>query len=164
MDLKQIKELMTAMEKAGIKKVKLKEEKGFELELERQDEPAMVAQTLSAPSYSKPEMHAHFPPPHSAAARHPMEEERNAKEKKSEDAPGKYVTSPMVGTFYASPSPDDPPFVKVGDRVEEDTIVCIIEAMKVMNEVKAGVKGVVAEILLSNANPVEFGTKLLRIV
>ncbi|MBS0650861.1 MAG: acetyl-CoA carboxylase biotin carboxyl carrier protein, partial [Verrucomicrobia bacterium] len=63
-----------------------------------------------------------------------------------------------------APSPDDPPFIKVGDRVEENTVVCIIEAVKVMNEVKAGVSGVVAEILVDNAHPVEFGTKILRIV
>ncbi len=76
---------------------------------------------------------------------------------------GTYVTSPMVGSYYAAPSPDAPPFVKVGDRVDENTIVCIIEAMKVMNEVKAGASGLVAEILADSAQPVEFGTKLLRI-
>lgn len=163
MDLKQIKELMAAMEKAGIKKIKLKEEKGFELELERQDEHTPATHAMSAPSYPKPEAHPHFTQPHMAApmGRHPIEDE---KEKKKEEAPGKYITSPMVGTFYSSPSPDDPSFVKVGDRVDEDTIVCIIEAMKVMNEVKAGMKGVVAEVYLNNAHPVEFGTKLLRIV
>ncbi|MEL7431925.1 MAG: acetyl-CoA carboxylase biotin carboxyl carrier protein [Chlamydiota bacterium] len=74
-----------------------------------------------------------------------------------------YLKSPMVGTFYSSPSPDQPPFVRVGDAVEEDTIVGIVEAMKVMNEVKAGRKGVVKEVLMENAQPVEFGTKLLRI-
>ena len=74
------------------------------------------------------------------------------------------IKSPMVGTFYPSPSPDQPSFVKVGDRVEEGTIVCIIEAMKVMNEVKAGVSGTVAEVYVENAHPVEFGTKILRIV
>ena len=73
------------------------------------------------------------------------------------------VTSPMVGTFYASAAPDQPAFVKVGDRVDEQTIVCIIEAMKVMNEVKAGVSGIVAEVLADNAQPVEFGTRLFRI-
>lgn len=74
-----------------------------------------------------------------------------------------YVTSPMVGTFYETPSPDDPAFVRVGDKIEKQTIVCIIEAMKVMNEVKAGVSGIVAEILVENGHPVEFGTKLFRI-
>ena len=79
------------------------------------------------------------------------------------DLPATYVTSPMVGTFYSSPSPEDPSFIKVGDRIEKHTVVCIIEAMKVMNEVKAGVVGVVAEILVENGHPVEFGSKLFRI-
>ena len=79
------------------------------------------------------------------------------------EASGSYVTSPMVGTYYCCPAPDQPPFVKVGDRVEEHTVVCIIEAMKVLNEVKAGISGTVAEILVDNAQPVEFGTRLLRI-
>ena len=74
-----------------------------------------------------------------------------------------FITSPMVGTFYIAPSPEDPPFIKVGDKIEKDTLVCVIEAMKVMNEVKAGVTGIVAEILIDNAHPVEFGTKLFRI-
>ena len=73
-------------------------------------------------------------------------------------------TSPrrMVGTFYASASPEDPAFIKVGDKVDENTVVCIIEAMKVMNEVKAGCSGVVAEILVENGHPVEFGAKLFE--
>ena len=70
----------------------------------------------------------------------------------------------MVGTFYAASSPEDPPFAKVGDVVDENTVICIVEAMKVMNEVKAGVSGKVAEICVDNAHPVEFGTKLFRIV
>ncbi len=69
----------------------------------------------------------------------------------------------MVGTFYSSPSPDDPSFVKVGDSVSEGSVVCIIEAMKVMNEVKAGCAGVIAEILLKNGEPVEFGTRMFRV-
>jgi len=81
-----------------------------------------------------------------------------------QEVAGVYVTSPMVGTFYASPSPDDPHFVKVGDKIDKQTVVCIIEAMKVMNEVKAGVSGTVAEILVENGHPVEFGTKLFRVI
>jgi acetyl-CoA carboxylase biotin carboxyl carrier protein len=69
----------------------------------------------------------------------------------------------MVGTFYTSPAPDQPVFVKVGDQVQENTVVCIIEAMKVMNEVKAGVSGKLIEVMADNAQPVEFGTRLFRI-
>ncbi len=69
----------------------------------------------------------------------------------------------MVGTFYRSPSPEAEPFVRDGDRVEPDALLCIIEAMKVMNEIRAGVAGVVKEILVKNAEAVEFGQPLFRI-
>jgi acetyl-CoA carboxylase biotin carboxyl carrier protein len=72
----------------------------------------------------------------------------------------KHITSPMVGTFYRAPSPDAPPYVEVGTEVDEDTVVCIVEAMKVMNEIKADCKGVITEVLAENAKPVEFGQKL----
>jgi len=75
----------------------------------------------------------------------------------------KDILSPMVGTFYLSPAPDQPPFVKVGDKVETNTVVCIIEAMKVMNEIKAEIKGVVTEVLVENGKPVEFGQPLFRV-
>ncbi len=73
------------------------------------------------------------------------------------------VASPLVGTFYRSPSPEAEPFVREGDRVEPDALLCIIEAMKVMNEIRAGVSGVVKEILVKNAEAVEFGQPLFRI-
>lgn len=73
------------------------------------------------------------------------------------------IDSPIVGTFYRSPSPDAEPFVKVGDKVEADTVVCIVEAMKVMNEVKAEKSGVIKEILAENTSPVEYGQPLFAI-
>jgi len=76
---------------------------------------------------------------------------------------GPAINSPMVGTFYRSPSPDSPFYVEVGTEVTEDSVVCIIEAMKVMNEIKAEVKGVITEIVAENGKPVEFGAPLFRI-
>jgi len=76
---------------------------------------------------------------------------------------GTTVNSPMVGTFYSSPKPSDPPFVSVGARVHKGQVLCIIEAMKLMNELESDVDGVVAEILVDNANPVQFGQPLFRI-
>ncbi|MCT7960610.1 acetyl-CoA carboxylase biotin carboxyl carrier protein [Laspinema sp. D1] len=73
------------------------------------------------------------------------------------------VISPMVGTFYRSPSPDEPPFVAVGDRIKLGQTVCIIEAMKLMNEIEAEVSGQVVEILVENGTPVEYGQPLMRI-
>jgi acetyl-CoA carboxylase biotin carboxyl carrier protein len=149
---------MASIESGKIKKIVLK--KGdFELHLEKEDLPAA----------------AHLPPPYHPhrmgasenpePAFHPELAPKGRAPRAAETAAdGKFVTSPMVGTYYGSASPDQPPFVKVGDRIEENTVVCIIEAMKVMNEVKAGMSGTVAEILVDNAHPVEFGTKIYRIV
>jgi len=154
-DQKQIEKLMAAMEQSRIRRIVLKRE-GFEIEIERE----------CAASYFAPPPAGYAPSPATQHESHPrplsepiVPREDETKEKAS----GHYVTSPMVGTFYASPSPDDPSFVKVGDTVTEDSIVCIIEAMKVMNEVKAGIRGTVSEILVKSGEPVEFGTRIFRI-
>jgi acetyl-CoA carboxylase biotin carboxyl carrier protein len=164
-DLKQIKELMTAMERAGIKKLTVKQKGGDEVHLERQDENPSHAHHPATAFY--PPVYAH-PPAREAERPSPIQkashEEAHGGKEKVEEKAGKYVTAPLVGTYYAAASPEDPHFVKVGDRVTENTVVCIIEAMKVMNEVKAGISGTVAEVLVDNAHPVEFGTKLFRII
>jgi acetyl-CoA carboxylase biotin carboxyl carrier protein len=169
--IKYIKELMVAMERTGVGKLIFKEDE-FELHLER-DTGAQVVypQHLSANkgSFAVAELHpTHLPvPPHHG---HEMAMSAGPKvvsasqEKSLQDQNSKYVVSPMVGTLYTSPSPEDPSFIKIGDRIEENTVVCIVEAMKVMNEVKAGVSGVVAELLIENGHPVEFGTKIFRVV
>jgi acetyl-CoA carboxylase biotin carboxyl carrier protein len=73
------------------------------------------------------------------------------------------IVSPMVGTFYLAPSPDSPSYVTIGQEVQEDTVVCIIEAMKVMNEIKAETRGVIVEVLAQNGKPVEFGKPLFAV-
>jgi acetyl-CoA carboxylase biotin carboxyl carrier protein len=73
------------------------------------------------------------------------------------------IVSPMVGTFYRAPSPDSPNFIEPGQEVNEDTVVCIIEAMKVMNEIKAETRGVIVEVLAQNGKPVEFGKPLFSV-
>lgn len=168
MELKHIKELMTAMGRTGMKRLILKKE-GFELELERQDngaiklpdslldlhEESQIRQEnafIRAASYGKEIPVASTSPLGAPASNRPIE-----------DSTSVYVNSPMVGTFYAAPSPDAPPFVKVGDKIEKHTVVCVIEAMKVMNEVKAGVSGTITEVLIENGHPVEFGSKLFKI-
>ncbi len=75
----------------------------------------------------------------------------------------RFITAPMVGTFFSAASPDDPAFVAEGDEVTADTVVCIIEAMKVMNEIKAETSGTITKILVPNGSPVEFGQKLFEI-
>ena len=83
---------------------------------------------------------------------------------KAADKPGTLVSSPFVGTFYRAPSPDSAPFVEVGSKVRKGQTLCIVEAMKLMNEIESEVDGVVAEILVQNATPVEFSEPLFRIV
>jgi acetyl-CoA carboxylase biotin carboxyl carrier protein len=158
-ELKQIKELMAAMGRTGTKRVAIKRE-GFEIEIERGDSGTIkVPETLfemQEDSFNKTDDALRRATQSTASlSSHPSGVK--------EDASGLFVTSPMVGTFYTTPSPDDPVFVKVGDKVEKNTVVCIIEAMKVMNEVKAGVAGTIVEILVENGHPVEFGTKLYRV-
>ena len=82
---------------------------------------------------------------------------------KPETVSGNIVTSPIIGTFYAAPSPDKPAFVKVGDLINAGDVVCIIESMKLMNEITSEFSGRVAEIYVKNEEPVEFGQKLMRI-
>jgi len=153
MDIKQLKELIALLEKSKLHKLTIKEKSGFEVHLEKppKDAPAAPAFYAQAPQMAAPQSSEKSAFHAAPAAKAPDEK------------PGDFITSPMVGTFYSAPSPEDPPFIKVGDRVEEDSVVCIIEAMKVMNEVKAGKSGVVKEVMVSSSNPVEFGTKLLRI-
>jgi acetyl-CoA carboxylase biotin carboxyl carrier protein len=140
--LEEIQKLMAALEQSRLKKMIFKQG-DMELHLEKED-------MLCAP------VRTHLVEAHPAA---PIP----AKETRAASAHGKFVTSPMVGTFYAAPSPDHPTFVKVGDTVQASTVVCIVEAMKVMNEVKAGISGVVAEVLVESGHPVEFGTQMIRI-
>jgi acetyl-CoA carboxylase biotin carboxyl carrier protein len=81
----------------------------------------------------------------------------------AEPAAGQFIISPMVGTFYASSSPDAPPFVKVGDQVGAETVVCIVEAMKVFNEIPAECSGKIAAVLVENGAAVEYGQRLFRV-
>ncbi len=152
---------MAAMQKAGIKRLRIKEKTGYEIELEREDKrPKGFANSLENPPVY------HHPVPPSFREYHTPITHAPASESKVEPVKenGRYITSPMVGTFYAAASPDHPAFVKVGDKVEENTVVCIIEAMKVMNEVKAGMSGVIAETMVTSGHPLEFGAKLFKIV
>ncbi len=158
MELKQIKELMAAMGRTRTKRLKIKNE-NFELELEKEDK--VVKQVIEHhPSFTMTEAMREAPraPDIPASLQSPVHNEPEAIEET-----GQYITSPMVGTYYSASSPDDPGFVKMGDSVTETSVVCIIEAMKVMNEVKAGSSGKITEILVENGHPVEFGTKLFKV-
>lgn len=126
------------------------EEEGLKLRICRKNGDPVIA-TGIAPVYQAQPVAA-APAPTTAEA-----------PKEAEKPQGPVIKSPMVGTFYAAPSPDSPSFVKVGDSVGPDTTVCIIEAMKVMNEIKAETSGTIAEILVQNGDTVEFGKPLFRL-
>lgn len=119
------------------------------------DSPAVMVQPMPAvaPVVSRPTI--------SVATTPPVTEVQPP----SSDADKKYVEikSPMVGTFYAAPAPDAPPYVKVGDRVSVGQVVCIVEAMKLMNEIESEVTGSIAKVMVENAQPVEFGQILFLI-
>lgn len=144
MDLKEIKALIDLMKKNGLTAFEM-ERDGFRISLAKESGYFAAA---PAPVVAAPPVAA---APAAAAA-----------EPKA-SAPGKEITSPMVGTFYTSPSPESPAFVTVGQAVTPDTVVCIIEAMKVMNEIKAEVAGVVTEVAAENGQPVQFGQPLFRL-
>lgn len=168
MELKQIKELMATMGRTGTKKLSLKKE-GFEIELEREENGSFRQGDASLATYDFAEESSYRVPSSDRANAALLKgTERSAPlagsvaAEESREA-ALYITSPMVGTFYAAGTPEDPSFVKVGDKVDKHSVVCIIEAMKVMNEVKAGIAGTIMEVLVENGHPVEFGTKLFRI-
>ena len=137
MTIEQIQALMDSMHKNEISELVYEVEE-FRLKIKGQQAPSI------APA----------PAPAAAEASVP------APEKQPE---GKVITSPIVGTFYAASSPDKDPFVKVGQAVSEGDIVFIVESMKVMNEVPADKSGVVAEVLVENGAPVEYGQPVLRL-
>jgi len=119
--------------------------------------PVAAVQPLAVAAPAPPAVTAAAPAPTSApSAAAPAEEAAS-------DADLFIVKSPIVGTFYEAPSPGTPPFVKVGDAVKEGQVLCIIEAMKLMNEIEAEVSGTIAKMFVSNGSPVEYGMSLFGI-
>ena len=146
MDLKDIKAVIDLMKKNDLSVFEM-EKDGFRLKLQKgAGEQTVYAQPAPPPSAPAPV----------TAPSAPAAEAEKASALKD-------ILSPMVGTFYRAGSPEAAPFVDVGKDVSEETVVCIIEAMKVMNEIKAETKGVIAEIVAENGKPVQFGQVLFRV-
>lgn len=166
MELKHVKDLMAAMNRHGTKRLSF-EKDGVKLELERDCGEAPVAAApvaMAAPHAvaATHDVHAHNPAPRSAADL-PKASPPPSKADESSDESGNWVAAPIVGTFYRSPAPGEDPFVKEGDRVQAGQVICIIEAMKVMNEVKAEEPGVVVKVAVEDGDPVDYGAKLFLI-
>ena len=156
MDSKRLAEIADVMEDRGLTRVRVEEPDGTAVELER----ASAAQSVAVPMPMPSAMAA----PVAAPAAAPAAPEPAAQAPTAAPEPqGTEVTAPMVGVFYAAPAPGDEPFVHVGSKVKAGETLCIIEAMKVLNEVTAEADGEVLEICVADGDLVEFGSCLMRI-
>ena len=150
MDIRKVKKLIEMIENSSLNEIVIKE--GEE----------SVKLVKSAGFSQVPQMVSALP----QVAEQPVAKQKSSEETeetKPKTIDGKSINSPMVGTFYSSPNPGADSFVKVGDKVSEGDVLCIIEAMKMMNEVKSDYNGVIKEILISDAEPVEYGEALFII-
>ncbi len=153
MDLKDIKAIIDLMKKNSVSEFEL-EKQDFKIRLKRGGAmgPIQSIDDSAAITYSAPPVAVTTGNPAPAAGAAPKVASNEVE-----------ITSPMIGTLYRAPSPESAHYVEVGTEVEPDTVVCIIEAMKVMNEIKAEAKGVITEVLVDNAKPVEFGQALFKL-
>jgi acetyl-CoA carboxylase biotin carboxyl carrier protein len=152
-DLKDIKAIIDLMKKNSISEFEL-ERQDFKIRLKRgPNAGAIPIQYDEMPNLANP-----FP-----AAALSAGAAATAVQAPSGGVSELEIKSPMIGTFYRAPSPESAPYIDVGSEVNPEAVVCIIEAMKVMNEIKAEVKGVVTQVLVENAKPVEFGQPLFKI-
>ncbi len=151
---KELKAIIELVSKSNIDEFSFKNA-DFELYLKKEKEKIIEKVTIQeTPAVSESNS------PSSSAEQISKKEEKITKESKSDYIP---IKSPIVGTFYRAPNPGAKPFVEIGSEVNEDTTVCIVEAMKVFNEIKANCKGIVAEILVEDAQPVEYDQVLMYV-
>lgn len=161
MDFKQIQELIKIINKSNIGELSI-EEKGFKITIKQKEEPVqqvIAAQPLASvalPAVAPQTMHQH-----AVAAPAPAPEKSKVAEAPAENQIT--IKSPMIGTFYRSSAPGKPSFVEVGDEVQPGKVVCIIEAMKLFNEIESEVKGRIVKVLVEDASPVEFDQPLFLI-
>ena len=162
-DIRKLKELVRLMVANELTELDLRDEQQ-QVSIKRPDNssPAAVSGVPGVPVVAAPAAPAAVAPPVAAPA--PAAAPAAASAAPPAEEEGLItIESPMVGTFYSKPSPDKPSFVSVGDSVHSDSVVCLIEAMKIFNEIKAEQSGTVAKILLNNGDSVEFGQPILLI-
>jgi acetyl-CoA carboxylase biotin carboxyl carrier protein len=160
MDFKQIQELIKMINKSNIGEITI-EEKGFRLTLKQKEEP--VHQMIAPPVQTS---HVPSGPASSQTPVQPTYSASNSEKPKAEtSATDNLITikSPMIGTFYRSSSPDKSPFINVGDEIEVGKVVCIIEAMKLFNEIESEVRGRIVKVLAEDASPVEYDQPLFLV-
>jgi len=158
LDLKQIKQIIELMKRSELTEFAVEEE-GFKLKIRRGTNglPVVTTSRGSTPPFPLSD------PTSSAAPALGAQVGAMNNSPKEEQAGISYVKSPMVGTFYRAASPESKPFADVGAKVVENTVVCIIEAMKIMNEIQAETKGTILEVLVENGQPVEYGQRLFKV-
>lgn len=161
--IQEIRELIKLIDESSIDEFEF-EQNGSKVSLRKHQ--GEVTRTVSSPAPTPTEQKIHSEP--AAVTAEPEQKQVSEPAKESEpsvaDRSGLVsVTSPMVGTFYEAPSPDEAPYVQKGDRVKADSVVCIVEAMKLMNEIEAEVNGEIVEILVENGELVEYGQELFLV-
>lgn len=159
MDLKLIRNLVRIMERGEVDELEIEDDKaGLRVHLRRG-----AAGAHGAPSVMMMPGASSYPPAAMPAAGIDAGAAPAAVDAPARAAGLEEIVSPMIGTYYASPAPDAEPFAQVGDRVGDDDVICIIEAMKVMNEIKAECSGEIVEMLVENGEPVEYGQPLFLV-
>jgi len=160
LDLKQIKQIIDLMKRSELTEFAVEEE-GFKLKIRRGSNGLPIVSTGkgSNPPFAPVDYNSVPPMPVPA----PIQASTAAAPAPAEEPGISFVKSPMVGTFYRAPSPESKPFVDVGSKIEDNSLVCIIEAMKIMNEIQAETKGTIVEILVENGQPVEYGQRLFKL-
>ena len=160
LDLKQIKQIIDLMKRSELTEFAVEEE-GFKLKIRRGANglPLVTSSHGSNAPFSASNESSHTPAPAALVAPSPATSAAPA----GDEAGIGYIKSPMVGTFYRSGSPESKPYAEAGTKIVENSVVCIIEAMKIMNEIQAETKGVVIEALVENGQPVEYGQKLFKV-
>jgi acetyl-CoA carboxylase biotin carboxyl carrier protein len=160
LDLKQIKQIIELMKRSELSEFAVEEE-GFKLKIRRGGNGLPVV--TSARGSNSPFIPvADVPPAPLPVASSPIVAIGTGSQAK-EDEGVIYVKSPMVGTFYRAATPESKPFAESGTKVTETSVVCIIEAMKIMNEIQAEIKGTILEVLVENGQPVEYGQRIFKV-
>jgi acetyl-CoA carboxylase biotin carboxyl carrier protein len=157
LDLKQIKQIIELMKRSELTEFAVEEE-GFKLKIRRGTSGLPIVSAAPGSNTPFPSNEAQ-----SSAASGAQSEAAGMNGPAKEEADVTYIKSPMVGTFYRAASPESKPFADIGTKVVENTVVCIIEAMKIMNEIQAETKGSIVEVLVENGQPVEYGQRLFKL-
>ena len=159
-DLRYVKKLLEMVDASSANSIEITSDKGVKIRISKSASQRGMVQ-MAAPMQMPQMMQAPAP----AAPAAPAPDSAEVKAKAAEAAKSRYleVKSPMVGTYYAAPEPGAKPYLTVGDRISKGQILCIIEAMKIMNEIESEFDGVVKEILAQNSHPVEYGQVLFRV-